>query len=102
MSKNPETIEIYGSSTICKLCKFAADRDMEGSTFTEIVERMFAELNVAKAQAVPDTHIALPKVADKKMINAGYEAHDGFFTNGQVQDVYQAMVKASESGAEQP
>ncbi|EMB5690452.1 hypothetical protein N0P26_003509 [Acinetobacter baumannii] len=54
----------------------------------------------AKAKAVPDTHMVLPKVADKKMINAGYEAHDGFYTNGQVQDVYQAMVKASESGAE--
>nr|EKU0425767.1 hypothetical protein [Acinetobacter baumannii]EKV9223612.1 hypothetical protein [Acinetobacter baumannii]EKW3158467.1 hypothetical protein [Acinetobacter baumannii]EKX7149654.1 hypothetical protein [Acinetobacter baumannii]ELB2588250.1 hypothetical protein [Acinetobacter baumannii] len=51
-------------------------------------------------KAVPDTHMVLPKVADKKMINAGYEAHDGFYTNGQVQDVYQAMVKASESGAE--
>ncbi|WP_122975115.1 hypothetical protein [Acinetobacter nosocomialis] len=52
-----------------------------------------------QAQAVPDTHMVLPKVADKQMINAGYEAHDGFYTNGQVQDVYQAMVKASESGA---
>ncbi|HGW4126956.1 TPA: hypothetical protein ACNH0Y_002866 [Acinetobacter baumannii] len=53
----------------------------------------------AKAQAVPDTHIVVPKVANKKMVNAGYEAHDGFYTNGQVQDVYQAMIKASESGA---
>ncbi|MBJ9771397.1 hypothetical protein [Acinetobacter baumannii] len=54
----------------------------------------------AKAQAVPDTHVVVPKVANKKMVNAGYEAHDGFYTNGQVQDVYQAMIKASESGAE--
>ncbi|WP_315075607.1 hypothetical protein [Acinetobacter guillouiae] len=42
---NPEIIEIEGLKTIHKLCKFAADRNMEGSSFTEIVERMFEELN---------------------------------------------------------
>lgn len=50
---NPETIEIHGLSTIHKLCKFGADHNMEGCSFTEIVERMFAEL--AKSQAVPNT-----------------------------------------------
>ena len=40
--------------------------------------------------------VLMPKVATKKMVNAGYEAHDGFFTNGQVQDVYQAMIEAQE------
>ncbi|MCZ3342456.1 hypothetical protein NYZ80_00445 [Acinetobacter baumannii] len=55
----------------------------------------------AKAQAVPEGYVLVPKVANKKMVNAGYEAHDGFYTNGQVQDVYQAMIKAIESGAEQ-
>jgi hypothetical protein len=45
---NPETIEIHDLSTIHKLCKFGADHSMEGCSFTEIVERMFAEL--AKAQ----------------------------------------------------
>lgn len=54
----------------------------------------------AKAQAVPHGYLLLPKHATKEMVNAGYEAHDGFHTNGQVQDVYQAMIKASESGAE--
>jgi len=49
---NPETIEIHGLSTIHKLCKFGADNNMEGCSFTEIVERMFAEL--AKSQAVPE------------------------------------------------
>ena len=49
---NPETIEIHGLSTIHKLCKFGADHNMEGCSFTEIVERMFAEL--AKSQAVPE------------------------------------------------
>ncbi|HFG4512331.1 TPA: DUF551 domain-containing protein [Acinetobacter baumannii] len=50
---NPETIEIHGLRTITKLCHFGADNNMEGCTFTEIVERLFAELQKAKAQAVP-------------------------------------------------
>ncbi len=41
---NPETIEIHGLKTIHKLCKFGADNNMEGCTFTEILERMFIEL----------------------------------------------------------
>ncbi|AUX84897.1 hypothetical protein C3F34_01620 [Acinetobacter sp. ACNIH2] len=50
---NPETIEIQGLSTIHKLCKFGADNNMEGCSFTEIVERMFAELAEAqKAKGV--------------------------------------------------
>ncbi len=50
----------------------------------------------AKAQAVPEGFVLVPRVATKQMVNAGYEAHDGFFTNGQVQDVYQAMIEAQE------
>ncbi|MEO9300501.1 hypothetical protein ABI223_01890 [Acinetobacter pittii] len=51
---NPETIEIHGLRTITKLCHFGADNNMEGCTFTEIVERLFAELEKVKAQAVPN------------------------------------------------
>lgn len=51
--ENPEKIEIEGLRTINKLCKFGAEHNMEGCSFTEIVERMFDELN-AKAQAVPE------------------------------------------------
>ena len=40
---NPETIEIQGLETIHKLCKFGADHNMEGCSFTEIVQRMFDE-----------------------------------------------------------
>ncbi|MDC4456648.1 DUF551 domain-containing protein [Acinetobacter baumannii] len=50
---NPETIEIHGLRTIHKLCKFGADNNMEGCSFTEIVHRLFMELEKAKAQAVP-------------------------------------------------
>ncbi|MDQ9030623.1 hypothetical protein [Acinetobacter nosocomialis] len=56
---NPETIEIHGLRTITKLCHFGADNNMEGCTFTEIVERLFAELEKAKAQAVPEKKIYL-------------------------------------------
>ncbi|QOD75203.1 hypothetical protein [Acinetobacter seifertii] len=51
---NPETIEIHGLKTIHKLCKFGADNNMEGCTFTEILERMFIELEKASAQAAPE------------------------------------------------
>ena len=57
--ENPETIEIAGLKTIHKLCKFGADNNMEGCTFTEIVERMFDEL--AKAQAVPEGFVLVEK-----------------------------------------
>ena len=50
----------------------------------------------AKAQAVPEGFVVVPKKATKKMLDAGYEAHDGFFSNGAVQDVYVAMIEAQE------
>ena len=115
--ENPEKIEIEGLKTIHKLCKFGADHNMEGCSFTEIVERMFSKIEQmktqintldemllnqgealveAKAQAVPDGFVVVPRKATKVMLDAGYEAHDGFFTNGAVQDVYVAMIEAQE------
>ncbi|MEW0951642.1 hypothetical protein [Acinetobacter baumannii] len=61
---NPETIEIHGLRTITKLCHFGADNNMEGCTFTEIVERLFAELQKAKAQAVLENHIVVPRTRE--------------------------------------
>ncbi|HGX3411060.1 hypothetical protein [Acinetobacter baumannii] len=61
---NPDTIEIHGLRTITKLCHFGADNNMEGCTFTEIVERLFAELEKAKAQAVPENHIVVPRTRE--------------------------------------
>ena len=48
--ENPEKIEIAGLKTIHKLCNFGADRNMEGCTFTEIVERMFSKIEQMKTQ----------------------------------------------------
>ena len=47
---NPNTIEIHGEKTIVKLCKFGADQNMEGCSFTEIVDRMFDWMEDVKAQ----------------------------------------------------
>lgn len=79
---NPEKIEIAGLKTIHKLCNFGADHNMEGCTFTEIVERMFSKIEQmktqvntldemllnqgealaqAKAQAVPEGFVLVPK-----------------------------------------
>lgn len=79
--ENPEKIEIEGLKTIHKLCKFGADHNMEGCSFTEIVERMFSKIEQmktqvntldemllnqgealaqAKAQAIPDGYKVVP------------------------------------------
>lgn len=47
---NPEKIEIEGLKTIHKLCNFGADHNMEGCSFTEIVERMFSKIEQMKTQ----------------------------------------------------
>ena len=68
---NPEKIEIAGLKTIHKLCKFGADHNMEGCTFTEIVEHMFDEL--AKAQAVPrwiSTSDRMPKEGEEVLVHS--------------------------------
>ncbi|HHX4930865.1 TPA: hypothetical protein ACVB6J_002200 [Acinetobacter baumannii] len=100
---NPETIEIHGLRTITKLCHFGADNNMEGCTFTEIVERLFAELEKAKAQAVPDGYCLVPKKIPDSVVscleNSGFHWGDG--TRDHYTPIYSLMVEvASESGAE--
>lgn len=56
---NPEKIEIEGLKTIHKLCKFGADRNMEGCSFTEIVERMFSEIEEVSSQVKLSRSITL-------------------------------------------
>ena len=73
----------------------AFENDGENYVYDE-VKFMWDCWLAAKAQAVPEGFVLVPRVATKQMVNAGYEAHDGFFTNGQVQDVYQAMIEAQE------
>lgn len=68
MMQNPEKIEIEGLKTIHKLCKFGADHNMEGCSFTEIVERMFDDL--AKAQAVPEGFVLVEKTKLMQIIGS--------------------------------
>ncbi|SSU76385.1 hypothetical protein [Acinetobacter baumannii] len=100
---NPETIEIHGLRTITKLCHYGADNNMEGCTFTEIVERLFAELEKAKAQAVPEGYCLVPKEIPDSVVscleNSGFHWGDG--TRDHYTPIYSLMVEvASESGAE--
>lgn len=71
-----------------------------------------AKLEKAKAQAVLDTHIVVPKLPSQEMIQAGLEKvreswdenpPDGFnsFMWGDMIEVWKDMVEASESGAEE-
>lgn len=102
---NPETIEIHGLRTITKLCHFGADNNMEGCTFTEIVERLFAELEKAKAQAVPEGYCLVPKEPSDEVIASmkltWWESDCANIMKTSVaKSIYAGIVKASESGAE--
>ena len=125
--ENPEKIEIAGLKTIHKLCKFGADHNMEGCTFTEIVERMFSKIEQmktqvntldemllnqgealaqAKAQAVPEGFVVVPKEPTDKtiahMINTPIEVNllcdhaDTFLSEGEAYIAYKAMIEAQE------
>ena len=90
---NPEKIEIAGLKTIHKLCKFGADHNMEGCTFTEIVERMFDEL--AKAQAVPEGFVLVPKEPTLKM-SIAYQKNAIAPVSSLSISGYKAMIEAQE------
>lgn len=92
--ENPNKIEIEGLKTIHKLCNFGAEHDMEGCSFTEIVERMFSKIKSmqtqvntldemllnqgdalaeAKAQAVPEcisTSDRMPKEGEEVLVHS--------------------------------
>ena len=119
---NPEKIEIEGLKTIHKLCKFGADHNMEGCTFTEIVERMFSKIEQmktqvntldemllnqgealaqAKAQAVPEGFVLMPIKPTETMVMAVVKEHEGdAFLPYSLYDAYvkQAMIEAQEQG----
>ncbi|MDC5528758.1 hypothetical protein NRA55_13425 [Acinetobacter baumannii] len=58
----------------------------------------------AKAQAVPETHIVVPKQPTPKMIDATWDFDDEIIemsSNTRNEFIWKKMVEASESGAEQ-
>ena len=117
--ENPEKIEIEGLKTIHKLCKFGADHNMEGCTFTEIVERMFSKIEQmktqvntldemllnqgealaqAKAQAVPEGFVLVPKEPTDIEIESIKEKHWDMrgcqLCKSDYIDLYKAMIGA--------
>ncbi|MDI9751173.1 hypothetical protein QM274_02815 [Acinetobacter baumannii] len=78
---------------------------------TEINLSSLAEINYgwdlwqkAKAQAVPDTHIVVPKQPIPKMIDATWDFDEEIIemsSNTRNEFIWKKMVEASESGAEQ-
>ncbi|MFP0869889.1 hypothetical protein ACLD0L_15450 [Acinetobacter baumannii] len=71
--------------------------DEEVIFMKEQARQLWTFWNKAKAQAVPDTHIVVPKEPTEVMERAGFDKGAGFLANS----IYKAMVEASESGAEQ-
>ncbi|MFI8036949.1 hypothetical protein ACFMJX_07875 [Acinetobacter baumannii] len=64
------------------------------------IDRLRAELEKAKAQAVPEGYVLMPKVPTEKMFQA-YERYSVAPMSTLSKTGYKAMVEASESGAEQ-
>ena len=127
--ENPEKIEIEGLKTIHKLCKFGADHNMEGCTFTEIVERMFSKIEQmktqvntldemllnqgealaqAKAQAVPEGFVLVPREMPKSFDEGLYfysnsisvvnEHSDGFIPMSDIDhsEIWKLVIEAQE------
>lgn len=90
--ENPETIEIHGLKTIHKLCEFGADNNMEGCTFTEIVERMFLELKKLEGCVV------VPVEPTPKMIDSTWDDQDEIETmshNSRNEFIYKKMIEVA-------
>ncbi|EHU1514740.1 hypothetical protein ABTD92_17945 [Acinetobacter baumannii] len=60
------------------------------------INELRAELEKAKAKAVPEGYVLVPKEPTEVMERAGFDKGAGFLANS----IYKAMVEASESGAE--
>ncbi|WP_258577667.1 hypothetical protein [Acinetobacter baumannii] len=63
------------------------------------IDRLRAELEKAKAQAVPEDYVLMPKVPTEKMFQA-YERYSVAPMSTLSKTGYKAMIEASESGAE--
>lgn len=62
-------------------------------------ERGFMAWKAGVAQAVPDTHIIVPRVPTEKMLSAGCSSISYGMTNEKNSErIFKAMINASESG----
>ncbi|ARG16325.1 hypothetical protein B7L44_06800 [Acinetobacter nosocomialis] len=68
------------------------------------IDRLRSELEKAKAQAVPEGYVVVPKQPTPKMIDATWDFDDEIIemsSNTRNEFIWKKMVEASESGAEQ-
>nr|WP_228289847.1 hypothetical protein [Acinetobacter pittii] len=95
----PDLADSYKNSS---LFEYLID-DEEVIFMKEQARQLWTFWNKAKAQAVPDGYVLMPKVPTEKMENAfgiGMLESKHFFGGFEAfNDAYSAMVKASESGA---
>ena len=102
--QNPEKIEIEGLKTIHKLCKFGADHNMEGCSFTEIVERMFDKL--AKAQAVPEGFVLVRKEPSEQLLSKAIRKYlqvsDLSIITSRMAHLYELMIQEAMIEAQEP
>lgn len=80
-------VDEYSENELRVICQHAACE----------IDKLRAELEKAKAQAVPEGYVLVPKEPTEVMERAGFDKGAGFLANS----IYKAMVEASESGAEQ-
>ncbi|EHU1526730.1 hypothetical protein A1E70_RS19630 [Acinetobacter baumannii] len=110
MNKLRSEFEAQHSDKVFKIVKFDDATNAyclhDHLPLTEINLSALAEINYgwdlwqkAKAQAVPDTHIVVPRVPTEKMFQA-YERYSVAPMSTLSKTGYKAMVEASESGAE--
>lgn len=87
-------VDEYSENELRVICQHAACE----------IDKLRAELEKAKDQTVPETHIVVPKQPTPKMIDATWDFDDEIIemsSNTRNEFIWKKMVEASESGAEQ-
>ncbi|AZC04278.1 hypothetical protein DKE44_015060 [Acinetobacter nosocomialis] len=87
-------VDEYSENELRVICQHAACE----------IDRLRAELEKAKAQAVPEGYVVVPKQPTPKMIDATWDFDDEIIemsSNTRNEFIWKKMVEASESGAEQ-
>ncbi|WP_151789868.1 hypothetical protein [Acinetobacter seifertii] len=86
-------VDEYSENELRVICQHAACE----------IDRLRAELEKAKAQAVPEGYVVVPKQPTPKMIDATWDFDDEIIemsSNTRNEFIWKKMVEASESGAE--
>lgn len=101
---NPETIEIHGLKIIHKLCNFGEEQGMEGCTFSEIVERLFGELEKAKSQVLEGfvlvtkepTEDVISKMCQSVILGDDENGNPVYLSTSEANEAYLAIIESQE------